>query len=98
MLSPKNYVCSSISDLINVLWLKNGSLHVGIKTSVKYFVIRRNLHVKSNFHQNRWMLQSKKVISAKISSPKSLSFCTDKAVSIKSAFLPENALAIFKIR
>ena len=41
---------------------------------------------------------SKKVISAKISSPKSLSFYTDKAVSIKSAFLPENDLAIFKVR
>ena len=57
-----------------------------------------NLHVKSNFHQNHWMLQSKKVISAKISLLKSLSFCTDKAVSIKSTFLPENDLAIFKVR
>ena len=41
---------------------------------------------------------SKKVISAKISSLKSLSFCTDKAVSIKSTVLPENDLAIFKVR
>ena len=39
MLSPKNYVCSSISNLIIALWLKNGSLHVGIKKSVKNFVI-----------------------------------------------------------
>ena len=38
------------------------------------------------------------MISAKISSLKSLSFCMDKAVSIKSTVLSENDLAIFKVR
>ena len=38
------------------------------------------------------------MISAKISVLKSLSFCKDKAVSIKSTVLPVNDLAIFEVR